>query len=266
VNSIDKLIEATIMDLIGGEDGLKLKVDELLDKHVNKIHFVPIKYRVLGGFLQSLNIKFGNFIEMLLDKIISNTPTFEIYEVSGKKGIVLELEERCERAIDEYVSTPSHNRLETLYEEIFTYQNEGEKFRKKSLDINVMFKFGNTSYYLETKYNDDHDTGKFQDINRKFLKTYAGLVRYYRFDDKNKFRPILYYFLPTIRYNPNPYLREGIEIFRGKKLFEEFELSTSYEEVVNTLNELEKILDKKFDEFRDKIFEMVSANVDKQKK
>jgi hypothetical protein len=129
-----------------------------------------------------------------------------------------------------------------------------------------MFKFGNTSYYLETKYNDDHDTGKFQDINRKFLKTYAGLVRYYRFDDKNKFRPILYYFLPTIRYNPNPYLREGIEIFRGKKLFEEFELSTSYEEVVNTLNELEKILDKKFDEFRDKIFEIVSANVDKQKK
>jgi len=266
LSSIDKLIEDSIMSLIGGEEGLKAKTDELLAKHLKKAHFVPIKYRVLGGFLQSLNIKFGNFIEVLMDKVISSTPTFKIYEVSGKKGIGLELEERCERAIDEYVDNPSHDRLEKLYDEIFTFQIEGEKFRKKSLDVNVMFKFGETSYYIETKYNDDHDTGKFQDINRKFLKTYAGLVRFFRFDDKRKFKPILYYFLPTIRYNPNPYLREDIEIFRGKKLFEKFELSTTYEQVENALNELEKILDKAFDDFRDKIFERVSERLNEEKK
>jgi hypothetical protein len=42
-----------------------------LAKHLKKAHFVPIKYRVLGGFLQFLNIKFGNFIEVLMDKVIS---------------------------------------------------------------------------------------------------------------------------------------------------------------------------------------------------
>lgn len=265
MSSIDKLIEDSIMILIGGDEGLKAKTDELLAKHLKKAHFVPIKYRVLGGFLQSLNIKFGNFIEVLMDKAISSAPTFEIYNISGRKGIDLELDEMCERAIDEYVDNPSHDRLEKLYDEIFTFQIEGKKFRKKSLDVNVMFKFGETSYYIETKYNDDHDTGKFQDINRKFLKTYAGLIRYFRFGNKEKFRPILYYFLPTIRYNPNPYLRENIEILRGEKLFEKFELGISYEQIKNALNELEKILDRTFDELRNKIFERVSTKINEEK-
>ena len=42
-------------------------------------------------------------------------------------------------------------------------------------DVDILFKNlkSNTYYYVEVKYNDDHDTGKFVDINRKFLKTYA---------------------------------------------------------------------------------------------
>jgi hypothetical protein len=38
--------------------------------HQTKIHFVPAKYRVLGGLLQSLNIKFGNFIEKLIALVV----------------------------------------------------------------------------------------------------------------------------------------------------------------------------------------------------
>jgi len=30
--------------------------------HEEKIHFIPVQYRVLGGLIQSLNIRFGNFI------------------------------------------------------------------------------------------------------------------------------------------------------------------------------------------------------------
>ena len=46
-------------------------------------------------------------------------------------------------------------------------------------DVDILFKnlHNNTYYYVEVKYNDDHDTGKFVDINRKFLKTYAYLKR-----------------------------------------------------------------------------------------
>ncbi|MDY6119793.1 MAG: hypothetical protein SPI03_00425 [Campylobacter sputorum] len=56
-------------------------------------------------------------------------------------------------------------------------------------DIDLLFKDKNNKiYYLEIKYNDDHDTGKFMDINRKFIKTYAYLVRELNQDIK----PILF--------------------------------------------------------------------------
>ena len=45
------------------------------------------------------------------------------------------------------------------------------------IGIDALFQPNEESYvYVEIKYNDDHDTGKFVDINRKFIKTYAGLV------------------------------------------------------------------------------------------
>jgi hypothetical protein len=46
-------------------------------------------------------------------------------------------------------------------------------------DIDLLFKDSATGkiYYLECKYNDDYDTSKFVDINRKFIKTYAYLAK-----------------------------------------------------------------------------------------
>lgn len=37
-------------------------------------------------------------------------------------------------------------------------------------DIDLLFKRHDNIYYVEVKYNDDHDTGKFENINRKFIK------------------------------------------------------------------------------------------------
>lgn len=36
----------------------------------SKVHFAPIRYRIIGGILQGLNIKFGNFIEQLLRNVV----------------------------------------------------------------------------------------------------------------------------------------------------------------------------------------------------
>ncbi len=57
--------------------------------------------------------------------------------------------------------------------------------------------------YTEMKYNDDHDTGKFVDINRKFIKTWAGLAVRYKITSASQLLPILYYFNPKKRYGPD---------------------------------------------------------------
>jgi hypothetical protein len=47
-----------------------------------------------------------------------------------------------------------------------------EQIIKFKYDIDLLFKdtMKDKIYYLECKYNDDHDRGKFVDINRKFMK------------------------------------------------------------------------------------------------
>jgi len=61
---------------------------------------------VLGGFLQSLNIKFGTFITKLLEDIITAEGTLQVvHQISGK-FLPMEIEENCERVIDEYVDNP----------------------------------------------------------------------------------------------------------------------------------------------------------------
>lgn len=73
--------------------------------------------------------------------------------------------------------------------------------------------------YLEIKYNDDHDTGKFVDINRKFIKTYAGLVNYLGITDTTQLKPILYYFNPVKRWGP--IYTPSTNVYRGAQLFDE---------------------------------------------
>ncbi len=41
-------------------------------------HVIPIRHRVLGGLYQSVNIKFGNFLEILMKKIIENDERYTV--------------------------------------------------------------------------------------------------------------------------------------------------------------------------------------------
>jgi len=265
---LEPMIKETIKRLTGGEEEIERQIDILIQKHLTKVHFIPLKYRVLGGLIQSLNIKFGEFVELLLDEIITSEPNFSVVEGTSGVTLTLELEDNCERFIDEYINNPPrgrneilstiNTRINDLYNKIFLLQNSpAGKFHKKQLDVNVLFKIGETYYYVETKYNDDHDTGKFQDINRKFLKTYAGLVRYFKFTNPKQFKPILYYFNQSIRYNPNPYLRENIEIMRGPLFFTNFKTHIKYEEIERILNTLGDSLEEEFDGYASLVEEKI---------
>ncbi len=197
--------------------------------HETKLHFVPAKYRVLGGILQSLNIKFGNFIEKLIALVVERDSKVIALPDSGKR-IKLSMTAETDALIDKYITgrqlpgSPDQcdELFNALLEEIV--QNENSSHSEKQTitkDIDALFKIASGQIiYLEIKYNDDHDTGKFVDINRKFIKTYAGLVNHLQLTNTNQLKPILYYFNPVKRwgpiYVPSP------NIYRGTQLFDEY--------------------------------------------
>lgn len=121
-------------------------------------------------------------------------------------------------------------------------------------DVDVLFQNKNgVYYYVELKYNDDHDTGKFVDINRKFLKTYAGLVKMLGVKDTKQLKPVLYYLNRKIMKG-NIYVPEETHIYRGEKLFKEF-LTMEYNELDECLKNVseDKEIVAIFDELYKKI-------------
>ena len=122
-------------------------------------------------------------------------------------------------------------------------------------DIDLLFedKESNIIYYLEIKYNDDHDTGKFIDINRKFIKTFAYLSNEFKTEE---IVPILFFF-NNKRMKGNIYIPETSNIKRGKKFFDEF-LSIKYDDVNNYLQNIAESADvtEMFDDLYKKVMEI----------
>lgn len=212
----------------------KEKIKKLSKKHNEKIHFIPKNYRVFGGILQSMNIQFGNFIEELMALLIENETDYEILkEYSGKKSNSFLLSKSNDSRIDRYITECQINGegfcnggFQKIQDEIILDKDlSRNKFKH---DIDLLFKDKKTGkiYYLEIKYNDDHDTGKFVDINRKFIKTYAYLVKELNIDSREKMIPLLFFF-NNRRMKGNPYIPEKTNIRRGEQFFKEF-LSVSY--------------------------------------
>lgn len=183
-NEISDLINQAVSNiLINSSSENKLK--NLIKKHELKIHFIPRNYRIFGGILQSMNIQFGNFLEEFMTLLIKSDGRYEILEdYSGKKSNKFQLSAQNDNRIDQFISLCQYSNIINLDEEFLKLLNEIKNDDDLNLssishDIDILFKNKETGivYYLEVKYNDDHDTGKFVDINRKFIKTYAYLVR-----------------------------------------------------------------------------------------
>ncbi len=207
------------------------KIRAITKKHDVKVHFVPIRYRIFGGLLQSLNIQFGNFIEVLMHQVVEREKHLEIIkDISGRKNVPLILTTDTDSLVDHFISDRQNNndnklneKFQNLLKNIILAQKSETETTKAKHDVDVLFKDKRTSifYYLEIKYNDDHDTGKFADINRKFIKTYAGLVKSLDIQDVSRLKPILYYLTPKVMKG-NIYIPEENNIYRGEKLFKEF--------------------------------------------
>lgn len=236
------------------------KLNAIRKKHTTKVHFVPVKYRVLGGILQSMNIQFGNFLENTIRNIVELHPNNTIVDkYSGKKSNKFKLSKKTSLLIDEYIiSCQTENYTEEqLTEKYINLLKKiilNENFEKETInfaqDIDLLFRQNAEGKYIyvEIKYNDDHDTGKFIDINRKFLKTFALLVRELHIKDLSEIKPVLMYF-NNKKKKGNIYLPEGLAIYRGKHFFDIF-TNVDYEDIDNCFKNISesKLLNDKFDE------------------
>lgn len=254
-DSVKQIVREAIVKIIR-ETASQRNIEKIQRVHGSKIHFVPTRYRVLGGLIQSLNIKFGNFIEKLIDIIVQRDPSLEALPYSGKK-IRFSMTSETDSRIDRYISNRqlpnSPDNCDELFgqllEEIVAIESQGSgEIQTITKDVDAIFKVASGQIvYLEIKYNDDHDTGKFVDINRKFIKTYAGLVNLLNITSSHQLKPILYYFNPIKRWG-SIYIPSS-NVYRGEQLFNEY-FTLSFSELDNYLRNLEEDQEimKKFDD------------------
>lgn len=242
-DNVRELINRAVLEMIERTSS-GAAIEKIRRKHNVKVHFIPQRYRVFGGLLQSMNIQFGNFIETLMALLVANDGKYEILgQYSGKKNNVFTLSAANDAKIDAYITQCQYDaRMEV--DEAFPrlLQSIVEETDPHTMtfhhDIDLLFRDKTTGivYYMEMKYNDDHDTGKFVDINRKFIKTYAYLCRELQITSPSQLVPILFFFTNK-KMKGNIYIPERTNIKRGKAFFEEF-LHVSYEEVDGYLSTL----------------------------
>lgn len=243
-NQVKQIIRKTVLEMLGASMSSG-NIHKMAEKHAAKVHFVPIRYRIVGGILQGLNIKFGNFIEQLLRNIIEIDTGVKVMKDSGKK-LKLFFTHETDALIDRFIterqlpnSPDDCSRLfSDLLDNILAVEHAATDQQRQGItkDVDCLFQTDHgLIVYTELKYNDDHDTGKFVDINRKFIKTWAGLAVRYQIQSKDGLLPILYYFNAAKRYGP--IYTPSKNIMRGPQLFDKF-LHISYSVVDGYLSEI----------------------------
>ena len=55
-DQINAIIHKTVLEMLS-ESTSKENILSMIEKHNEKVHFIPIRYRVIGGILQGLNIE-----------------------------------------------------------------------------------------------------------------------------------------------------------------------------------------------------------------
>jgi len=241
---IQNIIRITVFEMLESSAS-EANIRRLVKKHEEKVHFVPLRYRIVGGILQGLNIKFGNFIEQLIRNIVEVDDNLGVMRDSGKK-VRLFFTPESDAINDSYITerqspnSPDNctEDFDILLKRILEIEHDAQQSQRQGIvkDIDGLFRTKDgLMVYTELKYNDDHDTGKFADINRKFIKTWAGLAVRLGITNSGQLLPVIYYFNPTKRYGPIH--TPSRNIMRGPQLFETF-LQTKYEDVDQYLSKI----------------------------
>lgn len=264
---IDKAIDKIILDT-----GNYKKIESIKKRHVKKVHFIPQRYRVFNGLLQSMNIKFGAFIEQLFQELVLNSDNYVLHPLSGNASKRYSISKENDNIIDTYITDRQTSYYEPEDDISKSFEQLINKVKENSLkeasefyevrhDIDLFFKKkdSNEYFYGEIKYNDDHDSGKFVDISRKFIKTYAYLYEillkeYGRDPDKFSLKPCMFFF-NNKKMMGNIYIPEKTNIYRGERIFKDFFTYIKYSEIDNYLKNISENEEtiKKFDDLYNKV-------------
>ena len=223
-------IEKFIID--GVESAVKTSfstenIEERYEKHKAKLHFLPVDLRVYQGGIQSLNIKLGDILVKITNKIIDENPNLELHKLSGKKIKKINSKETSTE-INNFIRLHNNKNKTTkkefdeLIKSVSISEPSSLRPRTQNVDIDLLFtkKDEDKLYFFESKAVDDHDTGKFNDLNRKVFETYGALLNELDSTERSKLVPNLMYFSEAKRYEPIYIPLENQ--FRGKEFFKRF--------------------------------------------
>ena len=217
-------------------------IADQVKRHSGKVHAVSIKSRVVGAIHQSINIKFGNALQSILNQIVKSSRIAKLHEFSGGK-VNLPICRTNERIIDSYITSrsTSTNNVKSDYLKLKrSLKKNARVSTSKRIDVDLFFLTRQGKYiYVEVKFNDDHDTGKYPDIFRKALKTGAALQN----EVGKTVETFVYYFNKGER-NLVKYLPKENQIY-GDELFKRFKLG-SYKNICFQIEKFQSIIDKKF--------------------
>jgi hypothetical protein len=215
---------------------------EQIDKHRGKVHAVSVESRVRGAIHQSLNIKFGSSLESILSRIVNASSHLKLHEFSGKR-IILPVSSKKIRLIDDYVNNRASS-IESVNADFRKLRNALKSKTPvsgtKKMDVDLLFQTRTGKMiYVEVKYNDDHDTGKYPDIYRKALKTGISL----QLETKKPVETYVYYFNAGER-NLVKYFPNSNQLY-GRDFFTRFRLG-NYQLVCAEIRKYQRVIDNKF--------------------
>lgn len=233
---VNKLISKTLEDTVWSAFS-QSAIERVAKKNSAKVHFIPLGVRVFSGVVQSLNIRYGNFIQALMSNLVKQESSLDLHELSGKK-VEFRVSGNVDIEVDRYMGVRKQGTetgLDSDYQnfrERWKRANNTEKFNKVPNDVDLLFTDKNNQMvYVELKFNDDHDTGKHPDIYRKVLKTGLALEQMI----SKPVLPCVYYFNAGQR-NLTSYLPSS-QRFSGADFFEKF-LTVDYDLVADRLKHL----------------------------
>jgi hypothetical protein len=233
---VNELIEKALEDTVWSAFS-QSAIERVAKKNSTKVHFIPVGVRVFSGVVQSLNIRYGNFIQALMGNLVKHESTLALHELSGKK-VDFRVSGNVDIEVDKYMGIRKQGTdsgLDSDYQnfrERWKSTNKVDKLNKAPNDIDLLFTDkDNQLVYVELKFNDDHDTGKHPDIYRKVLKTGLAIEQLV----SKPVLPCVYYFNAGQR-NLTSYL-PSTQRFSGADFFEKY-LTVDYSLVASRLKHL----------------------------
>lgn len=164
-------------------------IEESFKTQLKISHVIPIRHRVLGGLYQAVNIKFGNFLEILVKEIIKNDDNYTLVssintslpienknflnklgiksfssenKVIGGSNTLFIISDRNQRLIDNYITECTKSTADKENVEI--------NFKKllKQIEINIKEEKENPNIYDFVTFNNDVDLLFFKNKNNHY--------------------------------------------------------------------------------------------------